>query len=647
VAGAITVVTVWLVYAVWRSPHRDDLATFGAYAAAVAVIAAGLIGRVWRNQSTRDTAGSGLAELDRLTDLLAGAVKEQWTRAAADRGLLEPEPIPVRWEKPSLPLAGPTSAAAGSRRFPPLPGLAVIGQQQLRAGRLRDLHAVYGGLGSGRMVIAGAPGSGKSGAAVLLLLDALRYRAKVPAEDRPQVPVPVMFTVDGWNPNSQQVEDWLVARLKETYPLFTGKYYRSAAELLRAGKIAVILDGLDEVSSELRPTILRALSEQATFRLVVLTRSTEMAAAVRQGPLAGAVALELQDVDPRTAADYLASVQIDPPPHGWRELTDRLRGASGGPLAMALSNPLTLTLVRDTYRGTDDVSALLEFCDGAGPCVSREDIEDHLLDRVLPAAYARRPGHAPPRYELETAQRTLTYIAARMNHDGTRNLLWWHISAWTPQVSRVMASRLVCTLAFGTIFGVAWGVTWGLVPGIVFGLIAGLLIGPVFGSLFGEGGGYPGTLASRRWQRALWSGFSGPGGNAIPLSPRAFWKGDRVSGLLSGVTYGLAFGLIAGFMAGSASAIPSNHASGLMPGFLGGLASGLAGGLVGGLALGMIFPETWTTSLAFAQLALRSRAPFRLMRFLEDARERNVLRTVGPIYQFRHVRLQDRLADQN
>jgi hypothetical protein len=34
------------------------------------------------------------------------------------------------------------------------------------------------------------------------------------------------------------------------------------------------------------------------------------------------------------------------------------------------------------------------------------------------------------------------------------------------------------------------------------------------------------------------------------------------------------------------------------------------------------------------------------MRFLADARDRNVLRTVGPVYQFRHALLQDRLADQ-
>jgi hypothetical protein len=39
--------------------------------------------------------------------------------------------------------------------------------------------------------------------------------------------------------------------------------------------------------------------------------------------------------------------------------------------------------------------------------------------------------------------------------------------------------------------------------------------------------------------------------------------------------------------------------------------------------------------------------PIHLMGFLEDARQRKVLRTVGPIYQFRHARLQDRLATQN
>jgi hypothetical protein len=59
-----------------------------------------------------------------------------------------------------------------------------------------------------------------------------------------------------------------------------------------------------------------------------------------------------------------------------------------------------------------------------------------------------------------------------------------------------------------------------------------------------------------------------------------------------------------------------------------------------------MYARTWPAILSFVQLALRWHTALRLMRFLEDARERNILRTVGPIYQFRHARLQDQLAQQ-
>ena len=65
-----------------------------------------------------------------------------------------------------------------------------------------------------------------------------------------------------------------------------------------------------------------------------------------------------------------------------------------------------------------------------------------------------------------------------------------------------------------------------------------------------------------------------------------------------------------------------------------------------GLLTGLVYPQSWSSSLAFAQLAGSERTPIRLMRFLEDARSRGILRTVGPVYQFRHARLQDRLAVQ-
>lgn len=47
---------------------------------------------------------------------------------------------------------------------------------------------------------------------------------------------------------------------------------------------------------------------------------------------------------------------------------------------------------------------------------------------------------------------------------------------------------------------------------------------------------------------------------------------------------------------------------------------------------------------ARAWLFARGRMPWRIMRFLADAHRRGVLRQMGAVYQFRHIRLQERLA---
>jgi hypothetical protein len=73
-----------------------------------------------------------------------------------------------------------------------------------------------------------------------------------------------------------------------------------------------------------------------------------------------------------------------------------------------------------------------------------------------------------------------------------------------------------------------------------------------------------------------------------------------------------------------------------------GLASGLAGL---GVGVALTYPAIWLTTLAWRQLRRCGHVPaVSLMPFLEDARERGVLRTVGGVYQFRHATLQDQLA---
>ena len=665
-----------LVLAVWRSPHRSDLSAFGAFAAAVIVPVASLV--VWLTKVRQaGVKGSGLP-MNELADSLALAVAEQWTRAALERRLLHPEPIPVQWARSSLPLAGPVSAAVGSRQFRPLPGLSPV-SRHLDSGLLPDLFAVYGGLGSGRLVIIGEPGAGKTGAAVLLVLAALRHRERVPAQDRPLVPVPVMFTLQGWDPNTERFAEWLAARLQETYPLFP---YRGgsaeAAELVKAGRISVILDGLDEIAADLRPAALRALSEQAAMRVVVLARSYEMAVAAQRHFLEDAIALELQAVDAAVAADYLTRVQLDPPPRGWSELTGRLRREPGSAIAKALSNPLTLTLIRDTYRGGDDIRELLDFCDAVGE-VSGDDITDHLLDRVLPAAYAAAPGVAASGYELDAAQRVLAHIAARMSQQGTRDLAWWRIPAWVPAAPRVAATGVI----FGLVFASGGRPEFGLVGGAVCAyfymltearktpvrraplqwshllgrnsLLLGLqyaLLGGGMCALFGLavriGAGRTAALAvgigiGVGLAGALSSGLARSAAeDASPLTPRDSWRRDQIFGLAMGLILGLGLSIGIGIGIGLIGVLGLGN----LAGHSGQIASGVVWVLVFGLVFGLSFPRAWTVSLAFAQLHLRGNSPARLLRFLDDARERDILRTVGPVYQFRHARLQDRLAMQ-
>jgi len=720
--GAIAVVTLAGLVAVGLSPNPANLEGFAAFAISVIGIAAGWIAWLWRARSQQGSGAVTGQELGRLADLLAGAVDAEWTRAAGERGLLEPEPIPVRWHRPAAPVAGPVAAAVASTRFAPLPGRAAAGERRLQAGQISELHEVYGGLGSGRLVIVGGPGAGKSGAAVLLILAALRHRRSVPEQARPEVPVPVMFTLHGWDPGTQRAREWLAERLGQAYPLFAGEQGAGVARrMLDAGRIAVILDGLDEIPQALRPAVLRALSQQATFRLVLLTRSAEMADAATQALLQGAAAIELQAIGPVDAAAYLARTQLDPPPHGWVELTSRLRQEPGSPLAQALNNPLMLTLVRDTYHAGDDVGELLGLQDAAGHPASSEDIAGHLLDRVLPAAYTQQPGDPPPRYDLPAAERALRRIATRMNNDGTRDLQWWHIPVWSPAAPRFIATWLgaglvgclAAAIAKGIVYGIPYGITAGTADGIGDGIayripyvIAGGLVG---GLAFGLGNKPPKQIAPMQWRQlfrrrplvvgllaglvtglvardmpvmsepgyqlavelldglafglvawlvaGLLAGMSRPGtDNTSPLSPLSSWRSDRAFGLVAGLVAGLVVWLVAGFVLWRLPTppplwvrYPFDPRYVFPPGIWGGglaevLVAGFVGGLLTGLVTGLVYPQSWSSSLAFAQLAASDRTPVRLMRFLEDARSRSVLRTVGPVYQFRHARLQDRLA---
>ncbi len=758
VVGGAGSVLVSFVVARDRGPIGDVVQTITS----VLTLTGGTVLWLW-TRSRRDVPTS-VDALARAGDALAAAVSAQWERAAGERRLRHPAPIPVRWRWAHRGVTGPAIEAlgdGGQARFAPLPGMTAATLATVSDGGLRDLFGIYGGLDSGRLIVVGGAGTGKSAAAVLAVLDAVIHRRGLADGQRAQVPVPVLLTAHGWDPHHQRLGEWLAARLDTEYPFLRSESYGrdAAARLVDSGRVALVLDGFDEIADDLRPVTIRALDQQATFRLIVLTRTNELVDAVVGGHLHGAAAVELLPVPAQEAADYLIRCQVQPPPPSWQRLAEHLRVEPDSAVSTALDTPLMLTLIRDTFPEPAEVDDLLT----PGRFTNRTEVEGYLLNRVLPAAYQPRPGQPPAPYSLEQATRWLSFLAAEMNHRNTRDLAWWHIRHWAPARFRIVTMALPSALGFGfsigPIFGLIFGVTTGIVVGLTAGLANGLAIGltvglrgehrdaPVRGhgnsagtAMFqgnraaGIAGGLASALAAGiasvitvglaqglgagvvtglaatltfglacgttegllegrrnagprqlkqlRWRTVISRGnlavglefglifglvfgltlglTGGPtaglaGGLTIGLvgglmfmlvngfvqasadatslmDPATCWRRDRRSGLVEGLTYGLA-GVLAFGLAG---------------GLVGGLGTGLATGLTAGLGVGVAFTfsvsQAWLVTLCFMFLSYSGLFPRQGLRFLEDARERSVLRTVGSVYQFRHARLQDQLA---
>ncbi len=387
--------------------------------------------------------------LEQAADALAEKLSKDWAQAADERDLIRPEPIQLRWRWSRQQVTdSPAEAVTG--RFEPLPEMAPVTPETLRSGVIDDLLYVYGGLRSGRLLVLGGRGAGKSSAGIRLLRDALDHRDSLTAGDRAQakdpVPVPVLVTPQGWNPDEQHFDSWLAALLERDYPLLRApEYGKDAAEnLVNDGHLAVILDGLDEMPETLRSVALRELDKQKNFRLIVLTRTEELVTAVSGDYyLRGAAALELQPIESGEAAEYLARCQRIPHPTPWKRLIDHVREHPTDALAQALDTPLTLSLVRDTYGREATVDELIDVESRFG---HRDAIEDHLLGRALEAAYTQDPPEPTPNYTVEQAQRWLGQVARRMNEEGTLDLAWWRIPHWAPAWPRVLVTVVVISV---------------------------------------------------------------------------------------------------------------------------------------------------------------------------------------------------------
>ncbi|OLF06173.1 hypothetical protein BLA60_33105 [Actinophytocola xinjiangensis] len=623
---------------------------------------------------------------------LAHAVRARWLREEEQRRVHDPYPLPVRWTPAPARLtdswANIRRARAGERAAP----------LDLTGG-LDGVVEVYRRIPSGRLVVLGRAGSGKTILTLRLVLGLLPSRA-------PTDPVPVVVGLGTWNPTTTDLRDWLVACLERDHPGLaapgpTGSTL--AAALVEADRVLPVLDGFDELADGLHRAALEALNATA-LPLVLTSRVDEYAAAVAgTDVLTAAGCVELADLTPADLADYLPRTTRKA---GWEPVL----AALPDPLAQVLTTPLMVGLARTVYSDTPDHDPAELLDEVRFP--TAEAIEDHLLGDFVPTVYR----NADP----ERAGRWLGHLADHLDRLGTRDLAWWRLGGPASTVVLTVAAALAVTCVdlvlevyLLGLTGASLAVSAGL--GTAFGL-AGLLaqrivlrrhgtvldparvrlrlrrgtgqtrvrvatrmtVGVVVGALVGLGLG-----GIRELARAL-------GPDYVPTPVLVVTDAVVFAGMFGG-TAAVVLGLMAAFETPVAVRSASDPAELLranrttvavqlavfapvftvvfvlvnwlttvawaqLPPELvwqvefpwrwkHSVAVGLIGGLGGGLAY-VLCLTAWGRWLVLARvwLPLTGRLPWTLPGFLEDAYRRGVLRRAGAVYQFRHARLQDHLA---
>jgi hypothetical protein len=573
-----------------------------------------------RDHTDRTGTASDLT-LAQVTDQLTVVVAKQWQDEAQLRRLNDPYPLPVAWHPVGPDLVEPWEVlrvtATGWPGGPPTdPAGWATGPAEL-AGTDNDLADRLAHIPTGRLIVLGEPGAGKTMLLTRLVLDLLSRR-------QTGDPVPVLISLAGWNPVDQDLPTWLAARLIVDHPALAEPASPRAAAVSRARALwdqrllLPILDGLDELPEGTWSRAVTRLNDALAPRqgLVLASRMAAYRQAVTPtDPAAGlpvrvwgATGVSLRPLAPDDVRAYLRrDAASQEAAARWAPVLATL--GTSTPVARALTTPLLVSLARAIYnpRPGEHTGVLpdpAELCNST-QFPSHAAIQEHLFDGFIPAAYRAHPdptNHCP--WTREQAERWLTFLAQHLerNRQGTTDLAWWELYRTIPRRLVGLVGGLVGGLAFALVGGLVGGLLGGLVAGFVGGLVGGVGVGVRVGVGFRAGFGVGGNpTRGLRWKpdlRSLVVGLMGglvgvlvgglAGGVAGGLVVGLVVGGSQTRGLrwepdLRSVLVGLV-GLIGGLVGGFVAEFEGELGNGLMLALAGGLAVGLAFGLVDGFA---------------------------------------------------------------
>jgi hypothetical protein len=364
----------------------------------------------------------------------------------------------------------------GSLAKRPLPRRMVelIRFRDERGGPDHSLAAIvefYSSLETGRLVILGKPGAGKTVLAIELAVRLLTgaRATSFPPGDRalPGGMIPVRLSAAAWDPR-RPLEDWLVDRIRAV----PGLSRVDARALVADQQVLLVLDGLDEMDPDPPSPPVRALAaveqlnsylslygpERAAMVVTCRQHRYEQLLAASPG-LRDAACVRIQPLTVEQIRGYIAARYRDESSQraAWQEVLDRLGSPQAAAVQAALSTPWRLhlaTVVSQQPGWSSDALLRPDANEESQPHAGAHHLDQVLLEGYVPAATVLAgPGARGRRYDPVRVTRWLGSLAAHLDWQATRaermrypppgmsgvdlipHLLWpiggrWRVVAW-------------------------------------------------------------------------------------------------------------------------------------------------------------------------------------------------------------------------
>ncbi len=525
-------------------------------------------------------------------------------------------------------------------------------ETQLRTEDLPELFEVS----NGALLIVGSPGAGKTTAALSLarsLLDAAREDASAS--------IPVVLNLASFGARSKRralsrlvpgrprrdtlaawVEDELVAKYRLPR--------RRVARWLETDELVLILDGLDELSASARAPCVEAINRfrrERAVPLVVACREDEYLASGTRLSLGGAARV----------------CPIDQPAaEAWG-----LDEAPGESEDATLRTPLWLVI-------------------GGGVEHVTENAWDRVYDEYIDSALERPPALAKPEQALH--RKRLRWLAANLARLDESDVWLDRMQVeWLPGLPRQMLAMAIGTLALfmATVIPSALGsmaVGRSALSGFFLGIGSLIIVlsfnrglrvstgekmrwsgraalrrAPIMVGIGVAVGGLYGLLMGRPLLAMLYLGATGGAATGVLLGLEYADRSRGIhpnDGLLLALRQWIVITLVSGLFIGACYGFVISPIYGRLfpamldayPGINVSLMHAVQLGTVIGLAIGLIYggAAILLHGAIRLALALTSPLPIRLVRWLDDATQRGLMRRVGGGYMFMHATLLEHLA---